>query len=377
MMDEAGRVAGGTVGSQLGVVDLAAPGGRRMDPEAVLAAFDEAWDGGSSAVLVEMSDLERADRNGLPPTGPERAAGLAAPLAEADELLGELLERVDLDRDRVLVVSPAAPGNFGRLTDVRHGRPRHRARPRPQRDDPPGRLRHPPRRRRDRARLARPRPARQHELDGHHLVRRFAVRHRGRRPPGRRRRDRPLPRPHGRAGQRRLHRAPGARLRPGRPGPVPALPPPEAGSWDGAALVILAIPPVAFLSGLWRYDRLGLVPYVRGRLRRRGRGRRAGPADPAVPRLPPGAHAGGGELVPAARRRRAREPPAAQHPVRVLTHRRRPVPGLRQPGLRHPRRQRHRGGHRGAEPAASRRGRSTPPSATRRREPTSVGRPAC
>ena len=116
MMDEAGRVADGTVGSQLGVVDLAAPGGRRVDPEAVLAAFDEAWDGGSSAVLVEMSDLERADRNGLPPTGPERAAGLAAPLAEADELLGELLERVDLDRDRVLVVSPAAPGNFGRLT---------------------------------------------------------------------------------------------------------------------------------------------------------------------------------------------------------------------------------------------------------------------
>ena len=53
---------------------------------------------------------------GLPPTGPERQAGLAEPVRQADDLLGRLLERVDLDRDRVIVVSPAAPGGFGRLT---------------------------------------------------------------------------------------------------------------------------------------------------------------------------------------------------------------------------------------------------------------------
>ena len=63
-----------------------------------------------------MSDLERADRNGLPLTGPERAAGLASPLQQADAMLGQLLQRVDLQRDRVIVVSPAAPGGFGRLT---------------------------------------------------------------------------------------------------------------------------------------------------------------------------------------------------------------------------------------------------------------------
>ncbi len=118
MMDEAGRVAGGTVGPGLIVPDPAAPGGRRMDPDAVLAAFDEAWSGpnANDAVLVEMSDLERADRAGLPPTGPEREAGLAEPLKQADDLLGQLLDRVDLDRDRVILVSPAAPGGFGRLT---------------------------------------------------------------------------------------------------------------------------------------------------------------------------------------------------------------------------------------------------------------------
>ena len=63
-----------------------------------------------------MSDLERAERNGLPLTGPERAAGLASPLQQADAMLGQLLQRVDLERDRVIVVSPAAPGGFGRLT---------------------------------------------------------------------------------------------------------------------------------------------------------------------------------------------------------------------------------------------------------------------
>jgi hypothetical protein len=118
VMDERGRVAGGTVGRQLTVADPAAPGGRRTDPAAVLDAFDAAWSGpdASDVVLVEMSDLDRADRDGLPAVGPDRKAGLAAPLAQADDLLGQLLERVDLERDRVLVVSPAAPGSFGRLT---------------------------------------------------------------------------------------------------------------------------------------------------------------------------------------------------------------------------------------------------------------------
>ena len=118
MMDAEGRVGGGTVSRDLTVVDPAAPGGRRMDPVAVLDAFDAAWSGpdASDAVLVEMSDLERADRDGLPLTGPERTAGLASPLQQADAMLGELLQRVDLQRDRVIVVSPAAPGGFGRLT---------------------------------------------------------------------------------------------------------------------------------------------------------------------------------------------------------------------------------------------------------------------
>ena len=261
MMDEAGRVAGGTVGSQLGVVDLAAPGGRRMDPEAVLAAFDEAWEGGSSAVLVEMSDLERADRNGLPPTGPERAAGLATPLAEADELLGELLERVDLSRDRVLVVSPAAPGNFGRLTTFAMAG----------RGIEPGRARSATTRRDGFVTLpdvgATVLDSLDLDLPG--SMNSTAITSSGGSPfviedAGRladvdeiaRFRDRTVGPvsvvyivlqvlAYGLAALALSRRS--RRLRP-------------VVGW--AALVILATPPVAFLSGLWRYDRLGLVPYV-------------------------------------------------------------------------------------------------------------------
>jgi hypothetical protein len=115
MMDQAGRVAGGSVDPSLTVVDPAAPGGRRTDPDALLAAFDAAW-ATDDAVLVELSDLERLERSGLPAEGPDRAEGLAAPLHAADEVLGQLLERVDPERDRVILVSPAAPGGFGRLT---------------------------------------------------------------------------------------------------------------------------------------------------------------------------------------------------------------------------------------------------------------------
>ena len=94
-----------------------------------------------------------------------------------------------------------------------------------------------------------------------------------------------------------------------------------------ATLVVLATPLVAFLSGLFRYDRLGLVA-VRGRGLRRGRrvGRHR-PAAAAVPPVPPRVRAGRGQLAAAGGRHRARRPPAAEHAVRLLADRRRTLPG--------------------------------------------------
>ena len=96
----------------------------------------------SDAVLVEMSDLERADRDGLPLTGPERTAGLASPLQQADAMLGELLAAASTSEPRP--GHRRQPGCARRLRPadgVRAGGAGGRARPGPQRDDPPRRLR--------------------------------------------------------------------------------------------------------------------------------------------------------------------------------------------------------------------------------------------
>ena len=115
LVDSEGIVPSGTVGRALLADDAEAPFGHRLDPEQVLAAFDGAWTGGDqfsahrSVVLVEASDLSR----GRPPTHPappraQRRALRARALADADALLGRLLERVDPERDAVLLLSPVA-----------------------------------------------------------------------------------------------------------------------------------------------------------------------------------------------------------------------------------------------------------------------------
>jgi hypothetical protein len=114
LVDSEGIVPGGTVGRALLVDDADAPFGHRLDPDQVLAAFDGAWRGGDqfsaerSVVLVEASDLSRADAYAPRAAGAQRRALRAGALADADALLGRLLERVDPERDAVLLLSPVA-----------------------------------------------------------------------------------------------------------------------------------------------------------------------------------------------------------------------------------------------------------------------------
>ncbi len=113
LIDSDGIVPGGTVGRALLVDDPDAPFGHRLDPEQVLAAFDGTWAGNRfsshrSVVLVEASDLSRADAYAPRANGAQRRALRAAAVADADALLGRLLERVDPERDAVLVLSPVA-----------------------------------------------------------------------------------------------------------------------------------------------------------------------------------------------------------------------------------------------------------------------------
>ena len=108
VMDDLGRVSRGRVDGGLLESGPDLPGGVAMDARAVLAEVEAVRDD-SDVVLVELSDLLRAEAT-EPVVTPEVAEAVAADaLARTDELLGELLDGVDLERELVLVVSPVSP----------------------------------------------------------------------------------------------------------------------------------------------------------------------------------------------------------------------------------------------------------------------------
>ncbi|HLT70578.1 MAG TPA: hypothetical protein VKZ72_10460 [Acidimicrobiales bacterium] len=110
LMGSDGTVPDGAVGRSLLADDPGAAFGWRLDPAKVLAAFDQAWDReGRVVALVEASDLSRVAAYGSLASAPQRRALREQALADADVLLGALLERVDPERDAVLVLSPVSP----------------------------------------------------------------------------------------------------------------------------------------------------------------------------------------------------------------------------------------------------------------------------
>jgi hypothetical protein len=112
LMTSEGLVPGGTVGRGLLTEDPLAPFGRRLDPAAVMAAFDEVWGPDRSVVLVEASDLSRAAAYSPRATSVQRRELRDDALERSDDLLGDLVAQTDPDHDAVLVVSPvAARGN--------------------------------------------------------------------------------------------------------------------------------------------------------------------------------------------------------------------------------------------------------------------------
>lgn len=115
LMGHDGTVPAGRVDASLLVHDPAAPFGLRLDQRAVTGAFDAVWHD-KSVVLVEASDLVRADEYRQYATTAQRTQLLATAMHETDDLVGALLARVDLSRDAVLVVGPANPAGSTALT---------------------------------------------------------------------------------------------------------------------------------------------------------------------------------------------------------------------------------------------------------------------
>ena len=108
LMGSDGRVPGGAVGDELLEPDPHAPFGVRTDNDAAYRAFSDAWRTGG-VVLVEGSDLLRADLYTEFLTDDQARVQKQAALHRTDELVGRMLADVDSAHDAVFVVSPASP----------------------------------------------------------------------------------------------------------------------------------------------------------------------------------------------------------------------------------------------------------------------------
>jgi hypothetical protein len=115
LMGHDGRVPQGAVGPELLVPDPHAPFGVRMDNDVAYRAFSRAWSDGG-VVLVEGSDLLRADLYSEFLTPDALAVQKQAALRRTDALVGRMLADVDPARDAVFVVSPASPRRGSGLT---------------------------------------------------------------------------------------------------------------------------------------------------------------------------------------------------------------------------------------------------------------------
>jgi hypothetical protein len=107
LMTSGGKVPGGRVDDGLLRQDAAAPFGVRLDPERVEGAFEDAWKPGS-VVLVEGSDLVRADIQARFASDEQAVKMRARALEETDRIVGRLLAHID-DRDMVMVMGPTPP----------------------------------------------------------------------------------------------------------------------------------------------------------------------------------------------------------------------------------------------------------------------------
>ncbi len=109
LMTSDGKLPRGKVDTSLLQHDAAAPFGVRLDPGRVVRAFTDAWSPGS-VVLVEGSDLVRADLASRFASDEQAMRIRAHALETTDRLVGQLLEHTDRS-DMVMVLGPNPPSS--------------------------------------------------------------------------------------------------------------------------------------------------------------------------------------------------------------------------------------------------------------------------
>ena len=115
LMGSNGKLPGGVVDRSILREDPRAPFGLRLDLDAVSEAFTDAWQE-RSVVLVEASDIVRANEYLDLSTDSRDLAIMRQSLRWTDELVGRLMEEVDPARDAVVVIGPATNQDERTLT---------------------------------------------------------------------------------------------------------------------------------------------------------------------------------------------------------------------------------------------------------------------
>ncbi|MEY4007232.1 MAG: hypothetical protein RLZZ467_248, partial [Gemmatimonadota bacterium] len=106
--DTTGRVPAGTVSADILASTPEAPYGLTIDRDAALRAFDRVWTD-RRVVIVEGSDLARADAYRKVVTIDQRERQRRAALRSTDRLMGRILERTDPTRDLVVAFGAFQP----------------------------------------------------------------------------------------------------------------------------------------------------------------------------------------------------------------------------------------------------------------------------
>lgn len=112
LMDRSGRVRGGTVAANLTEQDAASPFGVRLDPVETMAAVDGALRD-HDVVLVEASDLTRLDTYARWMTPEARRRARARAIESTDAIVAHLDAALDPERDLLMLVAPTAPSDAG------------------------------------------------------------------------------------------------------------------------------------------------------------------------------------------------------------------------------------------------------------------------
>jgi hypothetical protein len=107
-MSTDGTVDFSSTGPELLVDDPASPYGVRTDEDAIAAAIDAAFERECASMIIDQGDLARADQFADLTFDQQLSARRRALLA-ADRVLALIRERIDRDRDLLIVVSPTSP----------------------------------------------------------------------------------------------------------------------------------------------------------------------------------------------------------------------------------------------------------------------------